>query len=442
MREADRIVAVATPPGRGAISVVRMSGPSLSDLFPALLGRPHLEPRSATFTAFVGANGQPIDEGLALYFPAPRSYTGEDVLELQGHGGPAVAAMLLRRCVALGARLAEPGEFTRRAYLNERMDLLQAEAVADLIEAGSEAAVRSALRSLDGEFSLRIKALVMELTDLRGLVEACLDFPEEDIELLSQRGGFERLERLRTHLGQVRAAAQSGRLLREGAKVVLFGQPNVGKSTLLNRLAGAELAIVTELPGTTRDILRETIQIEGVPFQLLDTAGLRATHDPVEQIGVARTWLTLKDADLGVLLVDARTGISLEDRKVIDSLPSNLPLVIAANKADLIPSWKQQDALLLVSARDGRGIDELKARILAAVGWQPPESGVYAARERHLSALDRAEVHVQAAVVRSDDLELFAEELRLAQVALGEITGRVTADDLLGTIFSRFCIGK
>jgi tRNA modification GTPase len=442
MRAADRIVALATPPGRGAIGVVRLSGPSLPELFPQLLGRAGLTPRSATFTPFLGDDGLPIDQGLAIFFPAPRSYTGEDVLELQGHGGPAVMALLLRRCISLGARLAEPGEFTKRAYLNDRMDLVQAEAVADVIEAGSEAAARSALRSLEGEFSSRIRALVDQLTALRGLVEACLDFPEEDVELLSQRGGYEQLDRLEQQVAEVTAAARSGRLLQEGAKVVLFGQPNVGKSTLLNRLAGAEVAIVTEVPGTTRDVLREVIQIQGVPIQVSDTAGLRATDDPVERLGVERTWSSLRGADLAVLLLDARNGLTVEDQKLIASLPSSLPLIIAANKADLLSVGPSEVGYLLVSAKNGEGIDELKTRLLEAIGWQPPESGVFAARERHLRALNQAAIHIASARSRMEDLELFAEELRLAQLTLGEVTGRVTADDLLGVIFSRFCIGK
>jgi tRNA modification GTPase len=442
MREADTIVAIATPPGRGAIGVVRLSGPSLSAIFRPLLARDTLPPRHATFLSFLDADGLPLDEGLAIYFPAPHSYTGEDVLELQGHGGPAVLALVLRRCVQLGARLAEPGEFTRRAFLNERMDLVQAEAVADLIGAGSEAAVRSAVRSLEGEFSRRIHDLVQQLIDLRVLVEACIDFPEEDVELLGERGGYERLERLRNQFADITAAARSGRMLQEGARVVLCGQPNVGKSTLLNRLAGSEVAIVTDVPGTTRDPLREIIQIDGVPVQIIDTAGLRPTVDTVERLGVERTWLNLRDADLAVLLVDARTGVTVDDCEIRDALPALLPLIVVANKRDLGASASLQDECLSISALDGTGVDDLKQRILKEIGWQPPEAGVYAARERHVRALEAAAAYVEAAATQRKALELFAEELRLAQEALRSITGEFSADDLLGEIFGRFCIGK
>jgi tRNA modification GTPase len=442
MREADRIAAVATPPGRGAIGVVRLSGPSLSDLFQPLLGRDSLVPRHATFLSFLDQHGQPLDQGLALYFPAPHSYTGEDVLELQGHGGPAVLALVLRRCLQLGARLAEPGEFTRRAYVNERLDLVQAEAVADLIEAGTEAAVRSAVRSLEGEFSRQINELEEQLIELRVLVEACIDFPEEDVELLGERGGYERLARLEAQVAAVMAAARSGRLLQEGARVVLCGQPNVGKSTLLNRLAGSEVAIVTDVPGTTRDALRETIQIDGVPLQVIDTAGLRVSEDAVEQLGVERTWRNLREADVAVLMVDARKGITAEDREIRDALPPSLPLIVVANKRDLGSNPCLDPECLPISARDGTGLDELKQRILKTIGWQVPEAGVYAARERHVRALAEAAHHLQAAGEQGKALELFAEEVRLAQEALTSITGEFSPDDLLGEIFSRFCIGK
>jgi len=442
MREADTIAAIATPPGRGAIGVVRLSGPSLSAIFRPLLARDALLPRHATFLSFLDQDGLPLDEGLAIYFPAPHSYTGEDVLELQGHGGPAVLALVLRRCVQLGARLAEPGEFTRRAFLNERMDLVQAEAVADLIGAGSEAAVRSAMRSLEGEFSRGIHDLVQQLIDLRVLVEACIDFPEEDVELLGERGGYERLERLKDQFASITATARSGRMLQEGARVVLCGQPNVGKSTLLNRLAGSEVAIVTDVPGTTRDPLREIIHIDGVPVQIIDTAGLRSTVDMVERLGVERAWLNLRDADLAVLLVDARTGVTVDDCQIRDALPASLPLIVVANKRDLGASASLQGECLCISALDGAGVDDLKQRILKEIGWQPPEAGVFAARERHVRALEAAAAHVEAAATQRKALELFAEELRLAQEALGSITGEFSADDLLGEIFGRFCIGK
>ena len=337
MRPADPIVAIATPPGRGAVGIVRLSGPDLTPISRALTGGAVLTPRQAVLTGFLDEHGKAIDRGLALYFPGPHSYTGEDVLELQGHGGPVVLALLLARCVRLGARPAQPGEFTQRAFLNGQLDLAQAEAVADLIEAGSDAAVRSAMRSLNGEFSSAINALLRQLIELRTLVEACIDFPEEDVDLLSARGGFERLARVRQQLHRVQSSARSGRLLNEGARVVLCGLPNVGKSTLMNQLAESDVAIVTDVPGTTRDVLREHIQLDGVPIQLLDTAGLRRTDDVVERLGVDRTWHSLKEADLAILLVDARSGITTADQAILDALPGGLSRIVVANKADLAP---------------------------------------------------------------------------------------------------------
>lgn len=441
MSQADRIAAIATPPGRGAIGVVRVSGPSLPALFRPLLGRTDLAPRHATFTAFLDQDGQPIDEGLAIFFPAPHSYTGEDVLELQGHGGPAVLALVLRRCLDLGARMAEPGEFTKRAYLNDRLDLVQAEAVADVIQAGSEAAARSAVRALDGAFSREINELASQITRLRVLVEACIDFPEEDVELLTRRGGLDYLGQIRARLGLVLTAARSGRLLQEGAKVVLCGRPNVGKSTLLNRLAEADVAIVTDVPGTTRDPLRETIQIDGVPLQIIDTAGLREASDPVEKLGVDRTWQSIEAADLAILMCDAQSGLTDQDEEIRAALPVSLPVITVANKADLVSTAASRGGLS-ISARRGDGLDELKARILATLGWQPAEAGIFAARERHLQALREAEHEIEGASAHVVDLELFAEHLRQAHAALGAITGQVSSDDLLGEIFQSFCIGK
>jgi tRNA modification GTPase len=442
MRTADRIVAVATPGGRGAVGIVRLSGPALAELFPALLGRPTLPPRRAVFTAFLDSAGTRIDAGLALYFPAPRSYTGEDVLELQGHASPPLLALLLRRCLELGVRMAEPGEFTRRAYLNDRLDLMQAEAVADVIAASTEAGARAALRALEGEFSRLVQELREQITALRVLVEACLDFPEEDVELLTQRDGLQRLQQVRDALGRILQSAQSGRLLQEGAKVVLCGRPNVGKSTLLNRLAEAEVAIVTDIPGTTRDPLRETIQIEGVPIQVVDTAGLRDTEDAVERIGVQRSWQSLENADLAVLILDARVGWTDEDHAIARQLPSGLPRLILYNKADLVEGPSSRSDGLHVSARIGTGIDQLKQRVLKALGWQAHDGGVFAARERHLRALQAAAEELGLAKAHSGNLELFAEHLRLAHAALTELTGELSSDELLGEIFSRFCIGK
>ncbi len=442
MRPADPIVAIATPPGRGAIGIVRLSGPDLTPISRALTGGVVLPPRQAVLSGFLDEDGTAIDRGLALYFPGPHSYTGEDVLELQGHGGPVVLTLLLARCVRLGARPAQPGEFTRRAFLNGQLDLAQAEAVADLIEAGSDAAARSAMRSLTGEFSSAINALLRQLIELRTLVEACIDFPEEDVDLLSARGGFERLARVRQQLHRVQSSARSGRLLNEGARVVLCGLPNVGKSTLMNQLAESDVAIVTDVPGTTRDVLREHVQLDGVPIQLLDTAGLRRTDDVVERLGVDRTWHSLKEADLAILLVDARSGITTADQAILDALPGGLSRIVVANKADLAPGVPVPGTELSIAARERVGLSELKGRILAALGWVPPEAGVFAARARHMDALGRTARHLDEAARQSTHLELFAEELRLAQDALGEVTGTFTADDLLGEIFGRFCIGK
>jgi tRNA modification GTPase len=447
MEKTDVIAALATAPGRAAIGVIRLSGPDLRRLFPALLGRDSVVPRHATLTRFLDAAGAPIDAGLALYFPAPRSYSGEDMLELHAHGGPEVLKLVLGRCLELGARPAEPGEFTRRAFLNDRLDLLQAEAVADLIEASSSAAARSALRSLSGQFSQRIHALVDMLIELRTLVEACIDFPEEGLDLLSERGGSERLNALRAELECVCRAARSGSLLREGAHVVLFGRPNVGKSSLLNRFAGEEVAIVTDVPGTTRDALRELIHLEGVPIHIVDTAGLRSTADKVETIGISRTWRALGNADLGLLVIDATAGESDEDRRFLEQLAPEIPRIVVFNKIDLTgdaPGVRRAESRteVRVSAQTGEGLDLLQEEILRRIGWQPQEEGVFLARTRHLHCLREAAEHLAVAAAQSGQLELFAEELRLAQAALNQITGAFTSEDLLGEIFSRFCIGK
>jgi tRNA modification GTPase len=442
MPAVDRIVAVATPPGRGAVGIVRLSGPALADLFPALLGRPTLPARRAVFTAFLDAGGSRIDEGLAVFFPAPHSYTGEDVLELQAHGSPAVLALLIRHCLQCGARMAEPGEFTRRAYLNDRLDLVQAEAVADLISASTEAAARAAMRSLDGEFSRLVRGLGDEITALRVLAEACLDFPEEDVDLLTQRGGLEHLQKIRETIAQVLSAATSGRLLQEGARVVLCGRPNVGKSTLLNRLAEAEVAIVTDIPGTTRDPLREMIQIGGVPLQVIDTAGLRETHDKVERIGVERSWRSIEGADVALVVLDAQCGWTEEDRAITRRLPGHVPQLIAFNKADVAPRTQEVGDTLYISALDGTGMDRLKREMLARLGWTHSDNPVYAARERHLGALRAASRELDLARAQAFNLDLFAEHLRVAHRTLAELTGEVSSDDLLGEIFQRFCIGK
>jgi len=444
--DADTIAAIATAQGRGGIGVVRISGRNLAPLAGRLLGAVP-EPRIATHKIFLGEHGQPIDDGIALYFPAPASYTGEDVLELQGHGGPVVMQMLLRRCLALGARLAEPGEFTRRAFLNGKLDLAQAESVADLIDAATETAVRCALRSLRGEFSAVIDGLVRQLIELRMLVEATLDFPEEDIEVADREDTGIRLARLRAELRHALAQGRQGSVLRTGLQVVLAGQPNVGKSSLLNRLAGEELAIVTAVPGTTRDAVRQTVQIEGVPLNIIDTAGLRETRDEVEAIGIARTWQAIGRADALLLVVDAATGITDHDREIIARLPQRLPRVVVFNKIDL-PEGRAQTAdsdgetHVWLSAKTGAGLELLRSALLSIAGWQTTGEGVFMARERHLVALASASECLERAVSVIGKVELFAEELRLTQHELSTITGEYSADDLLGEIFSRFCIGK
>ena len=446
-RPADTIAAIATAPGRGGIGVVRVSGTSLTDVALALCGSLPT-PRSAMFARFLDAEGGALDEGIALYFPAPASFTGEDVLELQGHGGPVVMQMLLERCLELGARLAEPGEFTRRAFLNGKLDLAQAESVADLIEASTAAAARSALRSLSGRFSEEIHRIVDALIDLRMLVEATLDFPEEEIEFLEQARALPRLDTIRQQLQDVLNRACQGALLRSGLNVVLVGEPNVGKSSLLNQLTGEDRAIVTEVAGTTRDALRETVQIEGIPLHIIDTAGLRETEDAVERIGIERTWREIERADVILRLVDARVGASASATEAIDArLPQAVERIIIANKIDLVgleAGRVEENGVvrLQVSAKKGAGMELVRAELLRVAGWQAHGEDLILARERHLQALRAALAHIGTAAGQSAALELFAEELRLAQDVLGEITGEFSADDLLGVIFSRFCIGK
>ncbi len=442
----DVIAAVATAPGRGGIGVVRVSGPRLIQFADDLCSqRP--TPRVATLATFRDVRGQPLDQGILLYFPAPHSFTGEDVLELQGHGGPTVMQMLLGRCLELGARVAEPGEFSRRAFHNDKLDLAQAEAVADLIEATTTAAARSALRSLSGEFSRSIHALVAELTELRMLVEATLDFPEEEIDILRDTDAAQRLERLLHDLDTLLRRARQGSLLRTGLKVVLAGLPNAGKSSLLNRLAGEERAIVTDIAGTTRDALRETIQIEGIPLHIIDTAGLRDSDDPVESIGIERAWKEIEGADLVVHLVDARSGVTPADRAVAVKLPTGARRLVVHNKCDLAhlepKRWEEAGSVhLLLSAKLGTGVELLHDVLLEKAGWVGHGEDVILARERHLEALGDAKQSLEDAAARLRQIEFCAEELRLAQNALSRITGEFTPDDLLGAIFSRFCIGK
>ncbi|MCY0389027.1 tRNA uridine-5-carboxymethylaminomethyl(34) synthesis GTPase MnmE [Robbsia sp. Bb-Pol-6] len=486
----DPIVAIATAAGQGGIGVVRASlgaaGPGAAEaLLRAVCGSVPA-PRHAAYVPFLDAAGAAIDRGIALYFPAPHSYTGEQVVEWQGHGGPIVMQLLLQRCLEagrdIGLRLAEPGEFTRRAFLNDKLDLAQAEAVADLIEASTEAAARSAGRSLEGAFSAAIHALVEDVVTLRMLVEATLDFPEEEIDFLEAADARGKLARIRAALTGIQGEARQGALLRDGLSVVLAGLPNVGKSSLLNALAGAELAIVTPIAGTTRDKVQQTIQIEGIPLNIVDTAGLRETEDEVERIGIARSWDEIGRADVVLHLLDARVGMTAEDELIAGRFPGRVPVVRVLNKVDLVVSDAPDDAGAVttpaasgsggeegspampsrngenaradapvvrevrLSAKRGDGIATLRTALLAVTGARAGGQSVYLARERHLIALRAAAEHLEIAAAHADSraqsLDLFAEELRLAQERLNSITGEFTSDDLLGVIFSRFCIGK
>lgn len=431
----DTIAAVATPPGKGGIGVVRVSGTHAPRIAQAVLGTLPA-PRHATLASFRDALGEHIDQGIALYFPAPNSYTGEALLELQGHGGPMVMQLLLRACLDAGARLAEPGEFTRRAFLEGKLDLAQAEAVADLIDAASREAARSALRSLSGEFSAAVDTLLAGLIELRALTEAMLDFPEEEVDSLHREDAASRLARLRGALDAVVAKSRQGSLLRTGIHAVLTGAPNVGKSSLLNRLAGEERAIVTPLPGTTRDSLREPIELDGVPLVLVDTAGIRAAGDELERHGIARTRQELQRADLVLAVTEAGAPAPASA-----DLPPEVARIAVYNKVDLVPGFVAPAGAVAVSAKTGEGLERLRKAILKAAGWSSTGESVFLARERHMRALGRAQVHLQAAMEQRD-WEFFAEELRLAQEALASITGEFGADDLLGEIFARFCIGK
>ncbi|TMH29251.1 MAG: tRNA uridine-5-carboxymethylaminomethyl(34) synthesis GTPase MnmE [Betaproteobacteria bacterium] len=432
----ETIAAVATPAGRGGIGIVRISGPRAREIAQSVLGRLPA-PRQAEFARFADAQGEPIDEGLALFFPAPGSYTGEDVLELQGHGGPVVMGTLLAACLDAGAQLAEPGEFTRRAFLEGRIDLAQAEAVADLIDAASREAARSALRSLSGEFSAAIEALQARMVELRALTEAQLDFPEEELDVVHRHDTAERLQALRTAVDEVLARSRQGSLLRSGVHVVLVGRPNVGKSSLLNRLAGEERAIVTPVPGTTRDALREPVQIDGVPLLLVDTAGLRNSEDEIERLGMARTQQELGHADIVIVVHEAGSH-----ERITEPIAPQVARLDVYNKVDLRPDFRAPAAALAVSARTGQGLAELRQAIVRTAGWSATGESVFLARERHLRALATASAHLSAAAEEQATWELFAEELRLAHNALGTITGEFTSDDLLGEIFGRFCIGK
>lgn len=442
----DTIAAIATASGAGGIGIVRVSGPAANAIATGILGSCPA-PRHAAYLDFKLADDELIDRGIAIFYPNPHSYTGEDVLELQGHGGTALMQILLARCIELGARQAEPGEFTRRAYLNDKLDLAQAEAVADVINAATTEAAKSAARSLSGEFSQHINALLLKLIDLRMFVEACLDFPEEEIDFITQGRVAEKLEAITAELVSVFAKAKQGSLLREGISVVLVGQPNVGKSSLMNQLAGEEIAIVTPIAGTTRDTIKNAIQINGVPLHIIDTAGLRETDDEVEKFGIARTWRATETANIALLLIDAAHGITDTEKSILERLPQEIRTIWVHNKIDVSnePAFVQQkdDAThIYLSAKTGAGVDLLKSHLLILAGYQSNSEGVFMARARHLDALAQVELHLKAASAQIKSAELVAEELRLAQEALSSITGEFTPDDLLGEIFSKFCIGK
>lgn len=454
MSTSDTIIAQATPPGRGGVGILRISGRAARDVAQAVLGKLP-KPRYADYLPFQDADGSTLDQGIALWFPGPNSFTGEDVLELQGHGGPVILDLLLKRIIALeNVRIARPGEFSERAFLNDKLDLAQAEAIADLIDASSEQAARSAVNSLQGAFSNRIHHLVEALTHLRIFVEAAIDFPDEEIDFLSDGKIEAKLNTVMGDLDAVRAEARQGSLLREGMKVVIAGRPNAGKSSLLNALAGREAAIVTDIAGTTRDVLREHIHLDGMPLHIIDTAGLREASDEVERIGIERAWNEIELADLVLFMVDGTTTAATEPAQIwpefMARLPATLPIVVVRNKADITGEALGQTevnghSLIRLSARTGDGVDLLRDHLKQVMGFNHNMEGGFLARRRHLQALEQAAQHL---VQGKDQLlgawagELLAEELRLAQQSLSEITGEFTSDDLLGRIFSSFCIGK
>ncbi len=444
----ETIAAIATPAGRGGIGIVRVSGPAVSGIATAILGGLPA-PRRAVFQPFTDAQGAQIDVGVAVFFPGPQSFTGEDVLELHGHGGPVVLSLLLKRTCELGARLARPGEFSERAFLNDKLDLVQAEAIADLIDSGSEQAARAAMRSLRGEFSMRIRELVESLIALRLYVEAAIDFPDEELDFLSDGKVAKRLADIRSCFAALLERAAQGSLLREGMSVVIAGRPNAGKSSLLNRLAGHEAAIVTEIPGTTRDVLREHVNLDGLPLHVIDTAGLRDSGNAVEQEGVRRAWNEIRSADRVLLVVDDSRRLSTDDQHILEQFPVNLPVTLVYNKIDLTGRKPETDATHLpahvaLSVRTGQGMELLGAHLKDVAGYHAAGEDAFIARRRHLDALSRARPHLDEAEqrLREDAGELLAEELRLAQQCLSEITGEFSSEDLLGRIFSSFCIGK
>ena len=442
----DTIAAIATASGAGGIGVVRISGPLAATIATQILGDCPA-PRHAAYLSFLDEHQQLIDRGIAIFYPNPHSYTGEDVLELQAHGGTALMQLLLARCIALGARQAEPGEFTRRAYLNDKIDLAQAEAVADVINASTVEAARSAMRSLSGEFSNSINQMLAKLINLRMYVEACLDFPEEEIDFITQGNVAKKLADIKTELSEVFTKAKQGSLLREGIQVVLIGQPNVGKSSLMNALAGEDIAIVTPIAGTTRDTVKSAIQINGVPLHIIDTAGLRETEDEVEKFGIARTFRALETAHIALLLLDVNNGITDKEKSILGHLPQGIAKIWVHNKIDMSHDSASiteinNETHIYLSAKTGLGLDILKAQLLKLVGYQATGEGVFMARARHLDAINQVSDHLKVAALQINAAELMAEELRLAQMNLSSITGEFTPDDLLGEIFSKFCIGK
>ncbi len=447
----DTIAAIATPAGRGGVGIVRISGAKVDAISQAILGK-RPRPRFAEYLPFLDHERKILDQGIALYFPNPHSFTGEDVLELQAHGGPVVLDLLLKRVLSLGARMARPGEFSERAYLNDKMDLTQAEAIADLIDASTEQAARCAMHTFEGVFSDWVKTTVERLIRLRMYVEAAIDFPEEEIDFLADSKVTDELDDLRADLDRVIEQAQQGRLLREGMRIVLAGQPNTGKSSLLNQLAGRDSAIVTEIPGTTRDVLREEISLQGMPVHVIDTAGLRESEDAIEQEGIRRSWQEMEQADRVLLLLDDRAGFGAEEEKILSRLPTKLEAIVVHNKIDLSAAKPKQETHdnrvhLWLSAKNNLGIELLREHLKACVGFnaQAGNEGQFMARRRHLQALGLARQCVENGAMQLREYaagELLAEELHQAQEALGEITGTVSSDDLLGRIFSGFCIGK